>query len=326
MIKMILNDTDTELLDLLQLSFPLTAQPYADIASRLGVSEEEVITAIERLKQEGIIRLIAPVFNTKSLGYKTTLAALKVSRNNIGKAAEVIREHEGISHAYERDNDFNLWITLAAAADIDTELAKLAEAAGAEQYFSLPAVKTFKLRALFIMGKDSEKSGGNNNPADYKQQGSLSSEDRLVINAVQQDLPLVSHPFKQMAAAAGLDEGEFISRCASLLQRKTMRRFGAALNHRKAGFTANAMTCWIAPAEKVDDTGNKLALLPQVSHCYERKTNPLWQYNLFAMIHGHSEAECRETAENISSETGITDCVMLFSTREIKKTRIKYSV
>jgi len=323
---MVMNDSDKKLVDLLQLSFPLTAQPYADIGLELGVCEEEVIAAIDRLKQEGIIRLIAPVFNNKSLGYKTTLAALKVNDNNIEKAAKVIQNHDGISHGYERDNNFNLWITLATTGDIETELAELAELTEAEQYFSLPAVKLFKLRALFIMGAGNEEKNSANDAMAYKQQGSLLPKDRLVINAVQKDLPLVNRPFAQIADAACLEEDEFLEICNSLLQRRIMRRFGAALNHRKAGFTANAMTCWIAPADNVDVIGKKLALLPQVSHCYERKTNPLWRYNLFAMIHGRSRKECREAAEKISSESGITDCVILFSTREIKKTRVKYTV
>jgi len=323
---MILNNTDAELLDLLQLSFPLTVQPYADIALSLGVSEQEVISSIKKLKQEGLIRLIAPVFNAKRLGYNTTLAALNVSLDNMKKADGIIQSHKGISHAYERDNNFNLWITLATTEDIDRELEKLAGAVGAEQYFSLPSLKMFKLRAFFIVGNGRDNNGGIDNPADYKGRSFLSPEDRLVINTVQQDLPLVSHPFEQMSIAAGLDEISFISYCNSLLQRKIMRRFGAALNHRKAGFTSNTMTCWQVSTDNVYDIGKKLSLLPQVSHCYERKSNPLWQYNLFTMIHGHSEAKCRETAEGISSETGITDYVMLFSTREIKKKRIKYPV
>ena len=324
---MILNDTGNKLVDLLQSSFPLTVQPYADIGSKLDISEEEVIAIINRLKQEGIIRLIGPVFNARRLGYKTTLAAMKIDEGNMEKAARIIQEHRGISHGYERDNYFNLWITLAAAGDIEAELAEITELIGVEKYFSLPAVKLFKLRALFIMGADSkEKNSGNQNHIDYQQEGRLSPEDRMIINEIQQDLPLVSHPFAQMSVKLELDESEFLSCCISLLQRSIMRRFGAALNHRKAGFTANAMTCWSAPADKVDAIGIKLSLQPQVSHCYERKVNPLWQYNLFAMIHGHSKEECRKVAEKVSLESGLNNYVMLFSTREIKKTRIKYPV
>ncbi|MFC1985166.1 hypothetical protein ACFLUW_02045 [Chloroflexota bacterium] len=47
---------------------------------------------------------------------------------------------------------------------------------------------------------------------------------------------------------------------------------------------------------------------------------------MFAMIHGHTKEACREVAEKVSAETGFADYVMLFSTRELKKTRVKYLV
>ena len=72
--------------------------------------------------------------------------------------------------------------------------------------------------------------------------------------------------------------------------------------------------------------GRKLASLPEVSHCYERKTNPLWQYNLFAMIHSHTREACQEIASKVSRETSLTDYVLLFSTKEFKKVRNKYLV
>ena len=98
------------------------------------------------------------------------------------------------------------------------------------------------------------------------------------------------------------------------------------INHRRVGFKANAMTCWVAPPEKVEAAGQKLASLREVTHCYERKTNPFWQYNLFAMIHGHSRKECLEVANKVSTETGLINRVLLFSTKEFKKVRIKYLV
>ena len=156
------------------------------------------------------------------------------------------------------------------------------------------------------------------------QPAKLSATDRLIINELQNDLPLVSAPFSEMAARLNMDVAEFLARYQSLLPRGIMRRFGASVNHREVGFKANAMACWVAPPQMVDVAGQKLAQLGEVSHCYERKTNPLWRYNLFAMIHGHSREACREIADRVSGETGLKDYVLLFSTREIKKKRVKY--
>ena len=86
------------------------------------------------------------------------------------------------------------------------------------------------------------------------------------------------------------------------------------------------MTCWPVPKEIVEVMAKKLVPLSQVSHCYERKTNPLWHYNLFAMIHGHTRDQCQGIADKVSAEAGLTDYVLLFSTREFKKTRVIYQV
>ncbi|MFC2052315.1 Lrp/AsnC family transcriptional regulator [Chloroflexota bacterium] len=324
-----LDSTDKKLLGLLQIEFPLTGKPYADFGLKLGISEDEVIQRIGQLKLKGLIRQISPVFDARRLGYKTTLAAMRVAETELDKAAQLIMDHPCISHGYERDHHFNLWFTLAVPGmvDVEIELKQLAGLLRAEAVFSLPAAKLFKLRTFFDLDGDSRPTVDSDIPDNViSQEPRLSQIDRRIINELQQDLPLVSQPFAGMSDRLGVDELRFTAQCQSLLARGIMRYFGAAINHREAGFAANAMTCWVVPAEKVEIIGKKLASLLEVSHCYERQTNPLWQYNLFAMIHGHTKEACREVAEKVSAETGFADYVMLFSTRELKKTRVKYLV
>ncbi len=76
----------------------------------------------------------------------------------------------------------------------------------------------------------------------------------------------------------------------------------------------------------VEIIADKLVPLRQVSHCYERKTNPEWHYNLFAMIHGHTRELCQGIVYKVSAVTGLSDYILLFSTREFKKTRVIYRV
>ncbi len=324
-----LSSIDRKLADLLQAEFPLTKHPYADIGLGLGISEEEVIAHVKQLKVAGIIRQIGPVFDARSLGYKTTLVAMRIAEKQIDKAAQLITKHPGISHGYERDHYFNLWFTLAIPAtdDIEAELPRLAGPTKAEAVFTLPALRLFKLRAHFTLEEEGQiEATDNHNIEISKREAKLSDVNRMVINELQQDLPLVPQPFAPMSVRLDMNEDKFLSQCQSLIRRGIMRRFSAAVNHRKAGFTANAMTCWVAPPEKIEAVGQKLASLREVSHCYERKTNPLWRYNLFAMIHGRTKQVCQDIAGKVSAETGLTDCVMLFSTREFKKTRVKYLV
>jgi DNA-binding Lrp family transcriptional regulator len=317
------------LLGLLQTRVLLTSKPYAELGQSLGVAEDEVIRRIEQMKLKGLVRQISPVLDARRLGYKTTLIAMRVEETHLDRAARFLTEHPGVSHAYEREHQFNLWFTLAVpdTVDTDSELLQLADMIEAEVAFDLPMVKVFKIRTYFSLDEDDHPKLPVGTPNGVTRQGVyLSTIDRKVINELQQDLPLISRPFTEMSARLRIDEGKFLTQCQSLLSRGIIRRFGASVNHRRVGFAANAMTCWAVPAEKAEVIAEKLVLLKQVSHCYERKTNPEWHYNLFAMIHGHAREQCQGIADKVSIETGFTDYVLLFSTREFKKTRILYRV
>jgi DNA-binding Lrp family transcriptional regulator len=323
-----LASSDRRLLNLIQTEFPLTREPFTDLGRRLDSNVEEIIQDIARLKDAGIIRVIGPVIDSRSLGYNSTLVAMKVTEANLEKAEQVIASQPGVSHGYDRDHLFNVWFTLALPpeSDIETELQKLTRATGAETAFSLPAVKVFKIGAYFDMEENGQTTPVARQKSVLSGQVELSSTDRLIINELQQDLALVPAPFSVMAERVDMDTERFLAGCKSLQERGVIRRFSASINHRNAGFTANAMSCWVAPADKLDNVARKLASLKEVSHCYERRTNKHWQYNLFAMIHGHSREVCQDIAERVSRETGLTDYVLLYSTREFKKTRVKYLV
>ncbi len=319
-----------KLLSLLQVEFPLAQKPYSELGLKLGIDRDEVINRIEQLKVKDVIRQISPVLDARRLGYQTTLVAMRVAKAQLDRAEQLIAGHPGVSHGYERDHHFNVWFTLAIppTSDIETELKQLTPSIGAEAVFSLPAVKVFKIGAYFDMNGDGQSTISTvaQSSSVLPQKVELSQTDRRIINELQQDLPLVPTPFAVLAARLGMDEEYFLAQCQSLLQRGIMRRFGAAVNHHKAGFKANAMTCWVASPDTVDVAGRELASLREVSHCYERKINSLWRYNLFAMIHSHTREACQEIASNVSREIGLTDYVLLFSTKEFKKTRIKYLV
>jgi DNA-binding Lrp family transcriptional regulator len=325
-----LDRIDRELINRIQSQFPLTREPFASLGAQLNIGEDEVIKRIARLKENKVIRLIGPVMDARRLGYQTTLVAMSVPKDKLEETARVIAEHTGVSHSYEREHRFNLWFTLAIppTSDMETELQKLTAPINADACFALPARKLFKINACFNLGGNGQPSAASNGHADtvLAEKAALSREDRVVINALQTDLPLSMSPFTKMAEQAGMNTEDFLAQSRSLLERGIMRRYGASLNHRKAGFTANGMACWEVPADKVDATGKSLASLREVSHCYERATNKLWKYNLFAMIHGQAKETCQKIAANATAANGLSDYVLLFSTREFKKKRIKYPV
>jgi DNA-binding Lrp family transcriptional regulator len=152
----------------------------------------------------------------------------------------------------------------------------------------------------------------------------LDEVERRIIHYLQGDLPLTSRPFAAVASKVGIGEEELLERIELQKNRGILRRLGANVDHRLVGFRANAMIAWHVPGERVDEVGPLMATFKEVSHCYERKTQGKWKYNLFTMIHGKSKKHCQGIARSIAEKTGISHYVSLFTIKEYKKTSPEY--
>ncbi len=148
--------------------------------------------------------------------------------------------------------------------------------------------------------------------------------ERRIIHYLQGDLPVTARPFAVLASKVGISEEELLQRIKVLKEQGTLRRFGATLRHQLAGFRANAMVAWYVPEDNMDEIGPLMATFKEVSHCYQRRIQGKWKYNLFTMVHGKSKSDCQGTARRIAEKTGIKDYVLLLSLKEYKKTSPKY--
>jgi len=317
---------DRRLLNLMQKDVPLVTRPFADLGERLGMGEDEVLSRARRLKEGEIIRQISAIFDSRRLGYSSTLVAMDIPEEAIEESAGRISEHPGVSHNYKRDNPFNLWFTLTLPpdSDLEAEVQRLAEEAKARRARILPALRLFKI------GVELDLEQGTN-AAERRQRSkepprSFSEEDLAYVRVLQQDLPLEPLPFRGWAESLGVSEEEMFARAKDLEESGVMRRFAAVIRHQKAGFTANGMICWRIPEEQLPDLGYRLADYPQVSHCYQRPVYPDWPYSVFSMVHALSREKCEEIARQMSEEIGISDYAILYSTKEYKKERVKYYV
>jgi len=140
-------------------------------------------------------------------------------------------------------------------------------------------------------------------------------------------VPVPQTPFLVWVPGLGVPFDALREMHEAFLASGRMRRFAAVLHHRKAGFGANAMGVWAGPQgdpAALERMGETMAGFRAVSHCYERPSYPDWPYNLFTMVHGKSEDECRQTLAAIADATGLTDWQALFSSKEYKKVRVRY--
>lgn len=155
---------------------------------------------------------------------------------------------------------------------------------------------------------------------------SLTPLEIELVRMLQGDIPLVSRPFLPVAQKLGISEKEVLGHIQRLQREGIIRRFGAALRHREAGITANAMIVWQLPREKLAAAGEKLASFPEVTHCYQRRPHPQWPYNLYAVVHCRTREACRTLAARLAAAIGCNNYRLLFSTDELKKESMRYFI
>ena len=145
-----LDDIDRKIINLIQLNFPISKNPFEKIAAAVGTTEETVIVKLNRLKKEGIIRRIGPIINTRGIGGTNTLAAVKVSEDEIEKAAAVINRYDEVSHNYLRNEEYNIWFTVSAPTQerLDQILTEIQTELNCP-LLDLPTIKQFKIQVNF---------------------------------------------------------------------------------------------------------------------------------------------------------------------------------
>ena len=143
--------TNKNILNEIQSDFPITPRPFLELGRRLGLSENQVIEAIKRLRDEGIIRRIGGNFHSSKLNFASTLCAAKVPQEKIDDFVEIVNSYPGVTHNYLRNNDYNIWFTFIAQdmGYIEKAIQEISEKTGVTAIRNLPAVRTFKIKVDF---------------------------------------------------------------------------------------------------------------------------------------------------------------------------------
>ncbi|KAB3547408.1 MAG: Lrp/AsnC family transcriptional regulator [ANME-2 cluster archaeon] len=144
-----LGDTDRQLINLIQLDFPLDLHPFRTIGDQIGISEQEVIDHLKRLTDIGIIRRIGPILNTKGIGGSSTLIAMRVPEDAVDSVASWINGFDEVSHNYLRPGAYNIWFTVSASSKERLhEMISEIKAFG-YPFLELPVTRLFKIGVKF---------------------------------------------------------------------------------------------------------------------------------------------------------------------------------
>lgn len=151
----------------------------------------------------------------------------------------------------------------------------------------------------------------------------MTPTEKEICRFIQGDIPVAGRPFQEAAARIGIEESQILTVIRQMLSSGAIRKIGAILRHQRAGFVNNAMVVWAAPDFRCEEAGKILASFSEVTHCYQRVPPFLGRYGLFTMVH-FKEENPQRLLEKMREATGISDCLLLRSEQEFKKTSMTY--
>src|SRR6201996_6611870 len=211
-----LDETDKRVMNLLQSTFPLDAEPFAPVAAEAGIELDDLIARTQRLLDNRIIREITPIFDTRALGYESMLVAAKVDSENPQRAAKMVNAHPGVSHNYLRTHDFNLWFTIATPPDsklgLKGSIDALMEETGAISMRELPTIVLFKINMNLEMeqGTDALAAAVEAAPPRELEPQPYDERDIAIIKALQGPMKAVQRPYDEAPAEGGRTTDELL--------------------------------------------------------------------------------------------------------------------
>ena len=276
-----MDEKDREIIQLLQDKFPLVSEPYKEIGDKIWMDEVSVISRIAKMIQDGAIRHFGPFFDSKKLGYIGCLAAVNVPDDRVEAVAAVINKFDEVTHNYLRDGVPNLWFTvIAQSAERRENICRNKKGSANRRNIDFSSKKNLQGSCQSIGVKHGFKN-------------------KKVLSELQDGFKLETKPFTRIAKELNTTEEEVIDIIKDSLNSGIVRRIGLAVRPEKIGFEENALIAWQVSQDKIEEVGEDLAKVNEISHCYERDCPPNWPYNLFTMVHAKSAQDLERLIEDI---------------------------
>jgi len=133
-----LDKLDRAIIEATQTGIPLVSNPYGKIAAWLGVSEDVVITRMQAMLKNGIIRRMGAVPNHYALGWQANgMSCWDLPDEQISAMGKKIGALDFVSHCYRRPRHLPLWsynlfamVHGADRTEVENKVAKIADILG----------------------------------------------------------------------------------------------------------------------------------------------------------------------------------------------------
>ena len=146
---------EQQVLEVIQQGFPIASHPYEELGRTIGATEDEAFDAVQALCEKGIIRRLGGSFDSRKIGYKSTLVALSAPADRLEDVVALVNEYPEVTHNYEREGAYNVWFTIIAPSEDEIErIIDEIQAKTGSPALNLPASHMFKIKVDFDLGED----------------------------------------------------------------------------------------------------------------------------------------------------------------------------
>lgn len=115
---------DALLIQRLHGDFPLSERPFDDVARQLAITEDEVLTRLRRMLDDGLLSHFGPLFQAEPAGGQFVLAAMQVPEERFDAVAAQVNGLDAVVHNCRREHAFNMWFVLAATTPEAIQVAR----------------------------------------------------------------------------------------------------------------------------------------------------------------------------------------------------------
>jgi DNA-binding Lrp family transcriptional regulator len=125
--------------------------------------------------------------------------------------------------------------------------------------------------------------------------------DLLLLEALQDDFPIVPRPFLEIAQRTGISERDLLTRLKRLADSGVLRGISPVLEARKLGIGSATLVAAHVPEGRIAEVAGIISSYPEVSHNFQRDHH----YSLWFTICGKDDGEVTRVLWEIAGRAGI---------------------